>query len=167
MNMTHFSLSELPETQQESGSTLSSQTDIKCQSSEVLFNTLQETSLGPVPVCPGVLKKVLISMVIWLPCPVGKMNQKGRKELRGGILVTHRKWLLSLKGRGSITKPNIPNHRSLRPFSAGKTVPHVLAASKVYKTGGTKETLYLVCSLIYISNNSTQKNGQSKKSFTA
>lgn len=51
MNMTHFSLSELPETQQESGSTLSSQTDIKCQSSEVLFNTLQEASCPSLPWC--------------------------------------------------------------------------------------------------------------------
>lgn len=80
MNMTHFSLLQLPETQQESGSTLNSQIGNKCRSTEVLFNTSQENFLGPNLVCPCVLKKVLISTVIWFPCPSSWENESERKE---------------------------------------------------------------------------------------
>lgn len=42
MNMTHFSLPQPPETQQESEKTGSRQTDVKRQCLEVLFNTWQK-----------------------------------------------------------------------------------------------------------------------------
>ena len=74
--------SQLPETQQGSGSTLGSQTDIKCQSPKVLFNTLQEVS-WVLSQFACVLKKVL-SMVIRFSCLRSQANQSERGEGRKG-----------------------------------------------------------------------------------
>lgn len=115
MNMTHFSLLQLPETQQESGSPLS----VKCQSTEVLFNILQESFLGPVPVCPWVSKKVLISMVIWFPCPSSwKKNESEMEEetTKGRYTNCTQEVVTVRKGEewsGWIKKLNIQNHSSL------------------------------------------------------
>lgn len=73
--------SQLPETQQGSGSTLSSQTDIKCQSPKVLFNTLQESFLGPVPVCPCFKESSSkYGYPVFLPEQSGKSIRKGRRK---------------------------------------------------------------------------------------
>lgn len=65
MNMTRFSLPQLPDTQQR----IRKHSAVKGRSPEVLFSTLQESFSGPPPVCPCVSKKVLVSLVIWFPCP--------------------------------------------------------------------------------------------------
>lgn len=79
MNLTHFSLFQLPELSKESGIILSSQTDVRHQSTEGLFNTLQESFLGPVPICPCVLK-VVLSLVIWVSCPSSWKNESESEE---------------------------------------------------------------------------------------
>ena len=163
--------SQLPETQQGSGSTLGSQTDIKCQSPKVLFNTLQESFLGPVPVCLCLKESSnKYGYPVFLPKESGKSIRKGRRK-KGEVYWQHTgsgccHYRGGGEGRGlCVTKPNIPNHSSLWPFSEGKTVPQVLAVPEVYKPGGTRETPYLICSLIHISNNSTPENEHSKKKF--
>jgi len=77
--MTHFSQPQLPGTQQRIRKH-SKQTDIRHHSTEGLFNTLQESFPGLVPVSPCVLKVVLISLVTWLYCPSSWKNESERKE---------------------------------------------------------------------------------------
>lgn len=79
MNLTRFSLFQLPELSKESGNVLSKQMP-DTKSTEGLFNTSQESFLGPVPVCPCVLKVVLGSLVIWVSCPSSWKNESEREE---------------------------------------------------------------------------------------
>lgn len=81
--------SQLPETQQGSGSTLGSQTDIKCQSPKVLFNTLQESFLGPVPVCLCFKESSnKYGYPVFLPKESGKSIRKGRRK-KGEVYWQH------------------------------------------------------------------------------
>lgn len=62
------------ELSQKPANILSSQTDVRHQSTEGLFNAWQGSFLGPIPVCPHVSKVVLVSLVIWFSCPRSRKN---------------------------------------------------------------------------------------------
>lgn len=80
MSMTHFSLPQLPETEQESGST--KQSNAKALTSLSILH--KESFLGPVPVCPCIQRKCKFGYLVSLPKQLEKMNQKGKKKLTKG-----------------------------------------------------------------------------------
>lgn len=92
MNMTHFSLSQLPETKQESGSTLSYIKLVSNANAMRSFSALHKC-LGSCPrVCTCVLKEssAKFGYLVSLPKQSEMKNQKEKKKmLKGDTLNTH------------------------------------------------------------------------------
>lgn len=163
MNMTHFSLPQLPESQQESGSTLCSQKP-KHRSP---FQYFIGKFLGPRPSLPLCFQESSdkFGYLVSLPEQLEKMHQKGKTIL---LWYTNNTQEVATVREGEdwggcVKTRNIQNHSSRQPFSKGETVLPVKAAPNVCKDSLTqKETLYPVCSLICTLNNSIKEMAKAK-----
>lgn len=113
--MTHFSLPQLPETEQESGSTLKQSNAKALKSLSILYRKVSWVLFQSAPVFKESISK--FGYLVSLPKQLEK-NESEREEetIRGctgsGQCQKWRRW--------GVKKLNIQNHSSLQPFSKGK-----------------------------------------------
>lgn len=130
--MTHFSLPQLPESQQESGSTLCSQKPKHGSPFQYFIGKF----LGPRPSLPLCFQESSnkFGYLVSLPKQLEKMHQKGKTTL---LRYTNTQEVATVrKGEdwgGCVKTRNIQNYSSWQPFSKGETVLPVQAAPNGYK----------------------------------
>lgn len=112
--MIHFSLPQLPETEQESGSTLKQSNAKALKPLSILYRKVSWVLFQSAPVFKESINK--FGYLVSLPKQLGKNESEREETIRGytgsGQCQKWRRW--------GVKKLNIQNHSSLQTFSKGK-----------------------------------------------